>query len=73
LAAATALERRYSANVTNLGSLVALQHHTEEAKPTHKQERRDHVSMPLMKAEKSEPTTRAAKQVMLHPQDKAYK
>jgi hypothetical protein len=27
----------------------------------------------LRKAEKSEPTTRAAKQVMLHLQDKAYK
>jgi hypothetical protein len=72
-AAATALERKNSADVSNLGSSVALQHHTEEATPTHKQEGGDQVSTRLMKAEKSEPTTRAAKQVMLHPQDKAYK
>jgi hypothetical protein len=33
------LRRRYSADVTNLGSSVTLQRHTEEATPTHKQER----------------------------------
>jgi hypothetical protein len=37
--ATTASERRYSADVTNLGSSVALQRHTEEATPTDKQER----------------------------------
>jgi hypothetical protein len=38
---ATASERSYSTDVTNLGSSVALQRHTEEATPTHKQERRE--------------------------------
>jgi hypothetical protein len=37
--ATTASERRYSADVTSLGSSVSLQLHTEEATPTHKQEK----------------------------------
>jgi hypothetical protein len=46
--------------------------HTEEATPTRTQERGgDHVPSRLKKAEKCEAPTGAAKQVMLHLQDKA--
>jgi hypothetical protein len=72
--ATTASERRYSDDVTSLGASVALQRHMEEATPTHKQGRGEpgpNASQRRLK--KSEPTTRAAKQVMLHLQDKAYK